>query len=167
MTDERMGEGLWTALRRVPRGGGVVFRHYATPAAERRRLYRRVARIAAARGLVLVRAGGERLGREDGVHGRSGPGLVTWPAHDRGQAVRALRRGAAVLFVSPVFATRSHPGAPALGIAAARCITTGMPVATVALGGVSAARGARLLLRGFDGWAAIDAWSKPARSPGS
>src|SRR5439155_26981070 len=29
MTDERQGDGLWAALERMPRGAGVVFRHYS------------------------------------------------------------------------------------------------------------------------------------------
>jgi len=159
MTDERLGDALWTALRRLPRGAGIVFRHYATPPAERRALYRRIARIAGQRGLVLVRAGPDRLGCEDGVHGQRGAGLVTWPAHSRREAVRGVRAGAAVLFVSPVYATRSHPGASALGEAAAARVAAGLPVAAIALGGVTPARGARLMRRGFHGWAAIDAWS--------
>ena len=78
MTDERMDDSLWTALGRLPRGGGVVFRHYGVGLAERRVLFAKVARIARRRGLVLIRAGAERLGRdEDGVHGRhSIDGLV-------------------------------------------------------------------------------------------
>ncbi|RYD48780.1 MAG: thiamine phosphate synthase, partial [Sphingomonadales bacterium] len=28
MTDERMGDDLWDALKRLPRGSGVIFRHY-------------------------------------------------------------------------------------------------------------------------------------------
>jgi thiamine-phosphate pyrophosphorylase len=159
MTDERLGEGLWSALRHLPRGSGVIFRHYATPAAERRALYRRIARIACERGLLLIRAGEQRLGREDGVHGRRGGGLVTWPVHSRREAVRALRAGAVVLLVSPVFPTRSHPGAPALGLAAAARITRSMPVAAIALGGMTPTRGLRAQARGFSGWAAIDAWA--------
>ncbi|MEJ8630952.1 hypothetical protein P0F65_16040 [Sphingomonas sp. I4] len=31
MTDERLGDGLWRALARLPPGSGVVFRHHATP----------------------------------------------------------------------------------------------------------------------------------------
>ena len=46
MTDERVGD-LLGAIRRLPRGAGVVFRHYATPAEERRRLWRAVRRVAA------------------------------------------------------------------------------------------------------------------------
>jgi len=158
MTDERIGDGLWAALRRLPRGSGVVFRHYATQARERRALFRRVVRVARARGLVVVRAG-ERAGfGGDGVHGGArGPGLRTAPAHDRREAVAAVRRGAEVLFVSPVFGTRSHPGGETLGARAARRVSQGLPVTVIALGGMDARRFRGMI--GFDGWAAIDAWS--------
>lgn len=155
MTDERSGDALWRSVRRLPRGAGIVFRHYATPAAERRRLFARLLRIARVRGLVLVRAGDMPLAGEMGVHGRRGAGLVTWPAHDRREAVAGLRRGADVLFVSPLFATRSHPGARALGPRRARAIAAGMPLCRIALGGMDARRYARLT--GFNGWAGIDA----------
>lgn len=158
MTDERMGAGLWRALQRLPRGSGVVFRHYRTPPAERRRLFRRVAAVAKARGLVLVRAGEGPLGAEAGTHGRRGGGLVTWPAHDRTEALRAVRAGADLLFVSPLFSTRSHPDAPALGPVKARRTVAGLPVRAVALGGVTPARGRALMRAGWWGWAAIDAW---------
>jgi thiamine-phosphate pyrophosphorylase len=157
MTDERLGDGLWAALRRLPRGSGVVFRHYATEPQARRTLFRRVVRLARARRLMVVRAG-ERAGiGEDGVHGSTrGHGLRTAPAHDRREAVAAVRRGAEVLFVSPVFATQSHPGGKALGTRAARRIAQGLPVVAIALGGMDARRFPGMT--GFDGWAAIDAW---------
>ncbi len=158
MTDERIGDGLWAALRRLPRGAGVVFRHNATPASERRALFRRVMRVAQARGLVVVRAGDRAGAGEDGIHGTArGRGLRTAPAHDRREAVTAVRRGADVLFVSPVFATRSHPAAEALGARKARRIARGLPVTAIALGGMDARRFRKCT--GFDGWAAIDAWS--------
>ncbi|MGI4731922.1 MAG: thiamine phosphate synthase [Janthinobacterium lividum] len=170
MTDERLGDdwpggGLWTALARLPRGAGVVFRHHATPPAERRRLLAKVARLCRARRLVLVTAGARRHDGRVGTHGR--PGAVTWPAHDRREAIAGLRAGARVLFVSPVFATRSHPGAPALGPVRAALIVRGLPAVTIALGGMDARRFRRLRPLGFDGWAAIDAWqaAKPAASP--
>lgn len=157
MTDERLGDGLWAALKRLPRGSGVVFRHYATEPHERGKLFRRVVRLARARGLMVVRAG-ERAGiGEDGVHGAGrGRGLRTAAAHDRREAVAAVRRGAEVLFVSPVFATRSHPGASGLGSRQARRIVQGLPVVVMALGGMDARRFRGMT--GFDGWAAIDAW---------
>ena len=50
MTDERLGDAIWPALARLPRGAGVVFRHYATPAAERRALFAAVARATKRKG---------------------------------------------------------------------------------------------------------------------
>lgn len=154
MTDERMGDALWTALRRVPPGGGVVFRHLATPRAARVALFRRVRSAAVARRLTFVVAG-KRLPWA-ARHG--GPKPVTAPAHDRREAIAGVRAGARVLFVSPVFATRTHPGVKGLGVRRARAIIRGLPVAVtvVALGGMDARRWRASAT--FDGWAAIDAW---------
>jgi thiamine-phosphate pyrophosphorylase len=157
ITDERMGAGLWGALRRLPPGAGVVFRHYATPARERRALFLAVRRIAHARRLVVAVAGGALPGA-DGVHRARGPGLVTWPAHDRREAIAGKRAGAGVLFVSPVFPTRSHPDAPALGPARAAWIGRGLGLSMIALGGMDARRWRRSRGLEFEGWAAIDAW---------
>nr|WP_231708247.1 thiamine phosphate synthase [Sphingomonas populi] len=176
MTDERLGDGLWEAVARLPRGGGIVFRHYATPLPERRALFARLARIARRRGLVLLRAGGVRLARhESGVHNgraqnlatrsaqnlatRSAQNLATRSAHNRREAVAARRAGAAAIFVSPVFTTRSHPGAPTLGPLRAAAIGRGLGVPVIALGGMDARRFKRLRALGFHGWAAIDAWT--------
>lgn len=157
MTDERMGEALWAALRRVPPGGGVVFRHRSLAPGERLRLFVRVRRIARARGLTVVSAGG-RLPGADGVHGTSkGGGLRTWPAHDRDEVLAGMRRGA-LPFVSPVFATRTHPGAPALGVRRAGRVAGAAGGAAIAMGGMDAARWRRISRHGFAGWAAIDAW---------
>lgn len=161
MTDERMGKALWPALRRLPRGAGVVFRHYATPLAERRALFKRVRRIALARRLVLLRAGANPLGYGDqGTHGRRDPrgGLSTWPVHDRREALAARRGGADALFVSPVRASRSHPAGVALGPRRACGITRGLRLPIIALGGMDACAFRRMRLSGFHGWAAIDAW---------
>jgi thiamine-phosphate pyrophosphorylase len=161
MTDERQGDDLWAALRRLPRGSGLVFRHYATPPDERRRVFARVVRIARARGLVVVRAGAWCGPGADGVHNLRGRGLRTASAHSQDEAVEAVRRGADVVFVSPVFATRSHPGAKALGARAAGQVARGLRVPAIALGGVDAEKFKRL--DGFYGWAAIDAWGSDAK----
>jgi thiamine-phosphate pyrophosphorylase len=160
MTDERMGDSLWSALERLPRGSGVVFRHYGLELAERRALFARVAKVARRRGLQVIRAGAERLGHaESGVHGRRGRGLQTRPAHSRREAIAAIRAGADAVFVSPVFATRSHPGAPALGRVRLGLMIRGLPVPVIALGGMNARRAAGLQSLGIYGWAAIDAWT--------
>jgi thiamine-phosphate pyrophosphorylase len=156
MTDERMGADLWRAVRRLPPGGGIVFRHHATPLSERRRLFARLLRIARVRGLVLVRAGDVAMRGEMGVHKARRRGLVTWPVHDLREAGAARRAGAGVAFVSPVFATRSHPGAAVLEVRRAAALARGLPMVRVALGGMDARRFRSV--RGFDGWAGIDAW---------
>lgn len=163
MTDERMGEALWDALERLPAGSGVIFRHYALPLAERRALFARVARVARRRRLVLLRAGPDRLGRgEVGTHGtnRRKHGLFTRPAHSRHEAVAARRAGADAVFVSPVFATRSHPGARALERARFGLLVREMKLPVIALGGMDARRAAGLRRFGIHGWAAIDAWTR-------
>ncbi|MET4897324.1 thiamine phosphate synthase [Sphingomonadaceae bacterium jetA1] len=163
MTDERLGDGLWAALRRLPPGSGVVFRHHATPPAARRAIHRRVRRIAQARRLVLLVAGGGLAGK--GVHGdevhKDGRmrGLHSWPAHDRCEAMAGWKRDADLLFVSPLYPTRSHPGAPSIGPAAAARIGRGLNLPMIALGGMDARRFRRLRGR-FHGWAAIDAWQE-------
>ncbi|MBN8816125.1 MAG: thiamine phosphate synthase [Sphingomonas sp.] len=156
MTDERLGERLWDALERLPRGGGVVFRHYATPVEQRRQLFARVVRVARARGLIVVRAGDWCGPGADGVHNRRGRGLCTASAHSLAEARAAVRQGADALFVSAVFATRSHPGEEILGVRAAEKVARGVRVPVIALGGMDATRFRKL--RGFYGWAAIDAW---------
>jgi thiamine-phosphate pyrophosphorylase len=63
-----------------------------------------------------------------------------------------------MVMVSPVFPTRSHPGAPALGAARAARIGRLAGVSVVALGGMTERRWRRVAGLGFAGWAAIDAW---------
>ncbi|MET0270692.1 MAG: thiamine phosphate synthase, partial [Sphingomonas sp.] len=168
MTDERSGEALWDALARLPRGAGIVFRHHATPRAARRALFERVRAIARARRLVLVLAGPPRLARAwraDGAHGRHPhrtPRLLrTAPVHDRREMARA--RHADLLFVSPVFPTRSHPSGRTLGVLGFRKLAAASTRPVVAMGGMN---GMRWRVLGSHGWAAIDAWNAVPRRSG-
>ncbi len=163
MTDERQGDALWAALERLPRGAGVVFRHYGLPRPERRALFERVRRLCRRRRLVLL-AAGEKLGQADGGHRlkqRRAPGLRTAPAHGLAEIRAAERAGAALVFLSPVFPTRSHPGARTLGRVRFGLIARQADVPVIALGGMDESR-ARTL-PGAYGWAAIDAWSAPVQ----
>jgi thiamine-phosphate pyrophosphorylase len=163
MTDERQGEALWAALRRLPRGAGVVFRHYGLARDKRRALFERIVRIAGRRGLVLFIAGpalGERAWQVDGVHGRpNSAGLRSASAHNLQEIRAAERRGADVLFVSPVFATRSHPGAMPLGPLRFALLARHTRLPVIALGGMTPERVKRLQGSAIYGWAAIDAWT--------
>ena len=155
MTDERLGDSLLDAVARLPEGAGIVFRHYDLAEEERRALFDRVR--AAHRGLLLL-AGPVDLAAiwgADGSYGRH-QGALTASAHDLAELRMAEAVGAALVFLSPVYATRSHVGAPLLGAAgfAALAAQTGLPV--VALGGMDAERAKTL--PGAYGWAGIDAW---------
>lgn len=164
MTDERQGAALWTALARLPRGAGIVFRHHATPPAPRRALYERVRRVARARGLVLVLAGTIAQAarwRADGAHGASRRPtralLRTMSVHDHLQASAARRAGAGLAFISPVCATRSHPGSRPLGALRFALLARAAGMPAIALGGMDAIRASRLPRA--HGWAGIDAWT--------
>lgn len=159
MTDERMGDGLWAALARLPRGAGVVFRHYSLDPGTRRALLRKVATVARRRSLTLVIAGDDYGIRAAGTHNRRGRGLRTAAAHNRRDAIAAARAGAGAVFVSPVFPTRSHPDARSLGPIRFGLIARELGVPVIALGGMTAKRARRLRALGADGWAAIDAWT--------
>lgn len=162
MTDERQGERLWRALGAMPRNGGIVFRHYGLAPTARRALFDRVRQVARRRGLMLLLAAPPPQARAwgaDGAHGRfsrigAGAMILSASVHDAAE-LRAARH-ADLVFVSPVFATRSHPGARPLGLPAfaALCARARMPV--IALGGMNARRAKRLKARGAYGWAAID-----------
>ncbi|HEY6917435.1 MAG TPA: thiamine phosphate synthase [Allosphingosinicella sp.] len=173
MTDERQGDALWAALGRLPRGAGIVFRHYGLPLPERRALLAKVRRIARRRGLRLVIAAPEGLpvSRQDGVHNpamrlHKYAELRTFSAHTVPELRAAKRKDADLVFLSPVFPTRSHPGAPTLGpLRFAKLVReAAMPV--IALGGMDAARARRLRGSGAYGWAAIDAWTDAPVSEG-
>lgn len=155
MTDERQGESLFAAIARLPRGAGIVFRHYSLPAPERIALWERIRTAARERGHLLV-AAGDPLPGARGCHNRRGCGIRTASAHNLREIRAAERAGADLVFLSPVFPTRSHPGAAALGPARFARLTRLAKVPVVALGGVTAARARSL--RGAYGWAGIDAF---------
>lgn len=166
------------AAARLPRGAGVLARG-ANPL-----LRARLATLARRRGLALLVAADGRaaLAAHAGLHlpdrrpaigllpfllaRRAGaPGaMLTMAAHGgAASAARARRLRPDAAFLSPLFATRSHPGAPALGplrwLAAARRL--GVPA--VALGGIAAATVARVP-RLAAGFAAIDSLAPQAVS---
>jgi thiamine-phosphate pyrophosphorylase len=143
MTDERQGERLWEALERLPKGSGVVFRHYGLARAERRKLFERVRRVARRRRLLLLPSG-------------RGNGLSA-SAHNLRELKAAERSGAALVFLSPAFPTRSHPGARALGPVRFGLIARQARIPVIALGGVDARNAPRL--PHIYGWAGIDAWT--------
>ncbi len=158
MTDERLGAGLMDAVLGLPKGSGIIFRHYATPETERRALFKSLQVIARRNGHVLLLAGPARLAQgwgADGSHGRH-RGAVTAPVHSLREMRAAERAGAQLLFVSPIFATRSHPGQSGKGPLHLASLTRQAKQPVIALGGMTRARFKALRQTGIYGWAAID-----------
>lgn len=157
------------AMAALPRGAGVVARGLAPE------LLRPVARLARQRGLIFLVAGDGRaalaLGaglhvpdrRESGgllpllIARRAAPGciMMSMAAHggQRG-AARARRLGVDFLFLSPLFPTQSHPGAPALGVLRWAALARLLPAPCMALGGIAPVR-LRAIPRRAAGIAAI------------
>jgi thiamine-phosphate pyrophosphorylase len=178
-TDERLGSAapdapLWRALRALPRNAGVVFRHYSLAPDARAALLAQIVGVARRRGLAVV--GSRIAGAPDGVHRpvhapsrrtpssrvpsrrASSRSLVTASAHSHVEALASFRAGADLVFLSPVFPTRSHPGAPALGPIRFGLAVRGLPGPVIALGGLDALRLRRLRPLGAAGYAGIDCW---------
>ena len=158
--DDRLPDPI-AAARALPRGSLVIIR--ARDAKRRRALA--AALSAETDGLILLAADDpvladalhgihlpEARAREAALWRAVRPGWVITVAAHSARALHAPYADAVLL--SPVFATRSHPGAPALTPARARLIARASLLPVLALGGVNARNAA--LLSGFSGIAAID-----------
>ena len=161
ISDARNDARLEAVLAKLPRGSGLIYRHYYLSAGERRARYDRLAALARRRGHLVILSGTPREARRwraDGSYGAAGPArgpaalrLVT--AHSLAEIAMARRARADAILLSPVFATRSHPGARPLGPLRFRLLAARAGVPVIALGGMDAARRCRI---GCAHWAAID-----------
>ena len=165
LSDERNDARLEHSLARLPRGSGFVFRHYHLDSEARRRRFDALAKLVHAGGHRLVLSGEARLAADwgsDGIYappdrlGEASGQLRLATAHDAQEIALANRAGADGLFLSPVFATRSHPEAASLGAERFRELASQAKMPVIALGGMTAERAAQL---GWPRWAAIDGLS--------
>jgi thiamine-phosphate pyrophosphorylase len=171
MTDPRLGHngkesGLFRAVQKLPAGSGVIFRHYHLTLEQRKALFGRLGRICRRRGHRLLLAGEADLARRwhaDGFHGRSSglSKLHSVPVHDVREIAQAQHFGADLIFLSPVFVTRSHPGTRPMGTTHFKRLSLlAAPAKVIALGGMSAQRARMLDKRYVHGWGAIDAFKR-------
>ena len=166
LSDQRNDAVLEDALRRLPRGSGFIYRHYHLPPEERVSRFGALARIARARDHVVILADSALTAREwgaDGIYGaplslvpRRAHMLMLATAHDMREIAQAARVGADAALLSPAFATRSHPGAPALGPVRFRLLAQNLAMPVIALGGMDVGKAQHL---GWPYWAAIDGLS--------
>lgn len=168
ISDARNDALLERAIARLPRGSGLVFRHYHLEPAGRRARFDRLAKRIRARGGVIVLAGDAQLARHwraDGCYGApvggAGHGLIRLlTVHDMRELARAnAMKGSAQTLISPVFATRTHPGGAHLGVPRFATLARLSRLPVIALGGMTRAR-ARHIGAVIDGWAAIDGLSR-------
>lgn len=146
-------------LGRLPRGAALLDRTGR----------RDLGRACRARGVLLIStrrdAGAAALYVRDLPHERARE-IAAWRRRGGGLALsavhspRALRRAAAAggraALLSPVFATRSHPGAGGIGITRFRLWARQSPIPVYALGGVTPATARALLSTAAIGIAGID-----------
>lgn len=152
-----------------------MFRHYG--AADRAPLAAATRAIARRRGLVFLVAGTPRdvtRLKGDGRHAPEGTARRRWPrgvrtasAHGVAGLVAARRAGADLVFLSPVFHTRSHLGAPSLGRLRFGMLARAAGIPVAALGGMTPARFAASRALGAVAWGGIDAFGgrAPGRAP--
>jgi thiamine-phosphate pyrophosphorylase len=173
-------------LRALPAGAAVVFRDYGAP--RREALARRYLAIARARGVFFLVAGDSALAARIGADGAHWPArvlqsrgagsdarrspsspvpgprlpvpaLITAACHDARDLARARAIGADAAFLSPAFATASHPGAEHLGPRRFRALAAGAALPVLALGGVDEMNAPLLAGANVAGLGAIGAFS--------
>lgn len=137
--DTQPAKELWAAVRRLPRGSGVLLlKHLRGP--EQRRL----CRLAAIAGLTVL--------QED----RGDAARV----HDVGELRRALLARTPMILVSPIHRTSSHSDWRPLPRQRAAALARLAKRKAIALGGMNQKRYAKIAPLGFIGWAGIGAWSR-------
>jgi thiamine-phosphate pyrophosphorylase len=170
MTDDQRAADYAEAVHALPPGSAVIVRHRDAPELER--LFAMLRDIARPRGVRCLIAGdvdrAERLDT-DGIHAseanltcimqwraRHARWLITGAIHNAQAAVQA--DGANALLLSPVFATKSHPGTLALGVDAFRAMAARVSAPVYALGGITAENAKHLRGTRAAGIALIGGW---------
>lgn len=172
MTDDTRAADWKEAVAALPSGSAVVVRH--RNGREREALARAVRGVCRQRRVKLLiaddvalavrlQADGvhlpeARLARLSGLRARFPHWLLTAAAHDAAALAEAARRGADAVFVSPVFATASHPRAETLGAVRLAALAASVRVPVLALGGVDGDNVQRLTPARVAGVGVIGAW---------
>ena len=148
VTDARTDAALDRAIATLPRGSGVIFRHYHLSPKERATRLAQVRR--------LCRRFGHRLEIGGAGYGPPAPHRRLATVHDLREIGRANRFGAEAVLLSPIHPTRSHPGGKALGRLKFLLLARHAAMPVIALGGMTVRR-----FRGLpvQSWAAIDGLS--------
>jgi thiamine-phosphate pyrophosphorylase len=134
--DQTSDRPMWSSLRRLPCGGGVLLLEELDSREDRR--LRRLARV---RSLMVVTEAPRTAARVHNMH----------------ELRKALRRSPLVL-LSPIYPTSSHPDWQPLPRMRAATLARHTGRNAIALGGMNRKRYARIAPLGFNGWAGISAF---------
>lgn len=151
LTDPARTPDPVAVAQNLPRGSGVILRHYEEPGREGLALA--LAKICKRRGLVFLVGSDAALARRvgaDGIHLpeallnlsrgirlRHSNWLITGAAHGSQGLRRAARSGVDAALLAPVFGTASHPGRAHLGPLRFRALLRGASIPIYGLGGIS------------------------------
>lgn len=173
LSDEARFPDPAPALKKLPAGSGFIFRHYDDP--HRKQTAMRLRDLAGSRGLFFLVAGDVELAvalEADGCHMperliadlarcRGTFAFNTAAAHSAAALAAAAQHGASAALLSPIFPTKSHPGAPGLGAASADTLAVAAALPVYALGGVNLRTAPALSGGAFAGLAGIEGLAPP------
>lgn len=171
-TDARTDHSLEEDIANLPKGAGIIFRHYHLPLATRKMLFTWLKQKFARAGLLFIWSGDACVARQlgaDGVYGLPNslcqntsiaPAMLRLAAvHNMAEIAAANRLAADMVFLSPVFPTRSHQGANVLGVMRFAILARHAAMPVCALGGVTYGK-CQLIAPFSYGWGAIDGLSQ-------
>lgn len=165
-SDQRNDAWLPPALERLPERSAFVFRHYHLEGAARRERFDTLAAIARNAGHRVILSDTQSVAKDwgaDGVYGVASlepcADLIRLAtAHNGDELQTANRAQVDGVFLSPVFATASHPGATSLGAMGFSVLAQQALMPVIALGGMTHTRARQL---DCPRWGAIDGLASP------
>ena len=170
LTDPDRTPDAEAIVARLPRGAGVIYRHFG--AAQALAVAARLRRLTAARGIVLLIGADAALAARvgaDGVHlperlmtqairlrHRRPRWIITAAAHNPAAVARGGQLRLDAVFTSVAFASRSPSASRPMGVIRRARIARRGKVAVIALGGVNNETAPRLIGAGVHGLAAVE-----------
>jgi len=142
IVDGRLGEQLWPAVRKLPRGSGVLLLHHDLGSRERQKLLLQLRRSARAKNLRIV----------DGASGDAAR------VHNIAELRKALLARTPLVLLSPLHPSASHADWSPLPRMRAAALARLACRRLAALGGMDSKRFSRVQRLGFQAWAGIDAF---------
>ena len=177
-TDRKRCADLSLAIKKLPKNSAVIFREYDLDEAAREKLAQEIIAICRGRNHKILIGKNVALARKlraDGIHFSDNDILPlavfnrqNWPrefifsfaCHNFLSVLKSQQLKVDLLFVSPIFATKSHPNIAPLGLMQLSKIIRASKVPVFALGGVNEKNIHTLERLGAQGFGAIEMFCK-------